>query len=75
MEIERTEPIGGSEIARPCAWLASLPLTLFVFLLSASLLHAAPKPNIVHILTDDFGWQDPVCFDVDGDTPLDAKSG
>lgn len=26
------------------------------------------KPNIVHILTDDFGWQDPVCMDVDGKT-------
>ncbi len=32
----------------------------------------APKPNIVHILTDDLGWQDPVCFDVDGKTPFET---
>lgn len=31
-----------------------------------------PKPNIVHILTDDFGWQDPVCFDLDGKTPFET---
>ena len=31
-----------------------------------------PKPNIVHILTDDLGWQDPVCFDVDGETPFET---
>ena len=35
---------------------------------------ARPKPNIVHILTDDFGWQDPVCFDVDGDTPFETPN-
>jgi arylsulfatase A-like enzyme len=34
----------------------------------------ALKPNIVHILTDDFGWQDPVCFDVDGDTPYETPN-
>ncbi|EMI43498.1 N-acetylgalactosamine 6-sulfate sulfatase (GALNS) [Rhodopirellula sp. SWK7] len=33
-----------------------------------------PQPNIVHILTDDFGWQDPVCFDVDGDTPYETPN-
>lgn len=33
-----------------------------------------PKPNIVHILTDDFGWQDPVCFDVDGETPYETPN-
>ncbi|CAA6692443.1 MULTISPECIES: sulfatase [unclassified Lentimonas] len=33
-----------------------------------------PTPNIVHILTDDFGWQDPVCMDVDGDTPYETPN-
>ena len=33
-----------------------------------------PKPNIVHILTDDLGWQDPVCFDVDGETPFETPN-
>jgi arylsulfatase A-like enzyme len=28
----------------------------------------------VHILTDDFGWQDPVCFDVDGETPFETPN-
>ncbi len=42
--------------------------------LLAVCVHAAPKPNIVHILTDDFGWQDPVCFDVDGDTPFETPN-
>ncbi|MDB2685675.1 sulfatase [Mariniblastus sp.] len=33
-----------------------------------------PKPNIIHILTDDLGWQDPVCFDVDGKTPFETPN-
>ncbi|MDQ8195637.1 sulfatase [Coraliomargarita sp. SDUM461004] len=61
---------------------------LFIFSLCAALcadLYAAegraalggserPKPNIVHILTDDFGWQDPVCMDVDGETPFETPN-
>jgi arylsulfatase A-like enzyme len=47
---------------------------IFGVVFTASVLHAAPKPNIVHILTDDFGWQDPVCFDVDGDTPYETPN-
>ncbi|MDF7800158.1 sulfatase-like hydrolase/transferase [Pontiellaceae bacterium B1224] len=41
---------------------------------AASIVWAAPKPNIVHILTDDFGWQDPVCMDVDGVTPYETPN-
>jgi arylsulfatase A-like enzyme len=48
-------------------------LTIAV-VLTVSALYAAPKPNIVHILTDDFGWQDPVCFDVDGETPYETPN-
>ncbi|MDF7823604.1 sulfatase [Pontiellaceae bacterium B12227] len=43
-------------------------------LILATGIQAAPKPNIVHILTDDFGWQDPVCMDVDGDTPYETPN-
>ncbi|MDF7823601.1 sulfatase [Pontiellaceae bacterium B12227] len=35
---------------------------------------AAPQPNIVHILVDDLGWQDIVCFDVDGETWLETPN-
>ena len=53
---------------------------LLAILITAASLQAGPrstgsgqaKPNIVHILTDDFGWQDPVCFDVDGETPFET---
>ena len=48
----------------------NLLLSLSACILVVGIGHAAPRPNIVHILTDDFGWQDPVCFDVDGETPL-----
>lgn len=42
------------------------------YLSVAGVAYGAPKPNIVHILTDDLGWQDPVCFDVDGETPFET---
>lgn len=49
-------------------WLA---LTGALFLLAANS-PAAPRPNIVHILTDDLGWQDPACYyrDVHGEDPI-----
>ncbi|EMI52031.1 N-acetylgalactosamine 6-sulfate sulfatase (GALNS) [Rhodopirellula sallentina SM41] len=51
-------------------WLGLICLSLPATVTSA----APPKPNIVHILTDDLGWQDPVCFDVDGETPFETPN-
>ncbi|MFG0287322.1 MAG: sulfatase [Rhodopirellula sp. JB044] len=55
---------------RTLMWLGLICLSLPAAVTSA----APPKPNIVHILTDDFGWQDPVCFDVDGETPFETPN-
>ena len=37
-----------------------------VFAITSLPLHAAPKPNIVHIMIDDLGWQDIASHKVDG---------
>ena len=37
-----------------------------VFAITCLTLHAAPKPNIVHIMIDDLGWQDIASHKVDG---------
>ena len=41
-------------------------------LATASVLNAAPQPNIVHILTDDLGWQDIACYyrQIHGEEPV-----
>ena len=55
----------------------SMPISialLVILLIVTGIASSAPKPNIVHILTDDFGWQDPVCFDLDGDTPFETPN-
>ncbi|MBB3208852.1 arylsulfatase A-like enzyme [Rhodopirellula rubra] len=57
-------------VRRTLMWLGLICLGLP----AAVILATPPKPNIVHILTDDFGWQDPVCFDVDGDTPFETPN-
>ena len=56
----------------------SLLIFTYLFLMLLPLVQkqgvAKPKPNIVHILADDFGWQDPVCFDIDGKTPFETPN-
>jgi arylsulfatase A-like enzyme len=45
----------------------------FLSVLAGSLaLQAAPRPNIVHILVDDLGWQDIAAHRIDGDAVYDT---
>lgn len=41
-------------------------------MLVSPLLAQRPKPNVVLILTDDLGWQDVKCYDVDQPSPIDT---
>ena len=42
--------------------------------LIGSALAERPKPNVILMLTDDLGWQDVACYDVDEPTPFETPN-
>lgn len=54
--------------------LMKVNLLIISILLSASLGIAVPKPNIVHIMVDDLGWQDIASHKIDGDAVYETPN-